>query len=199
MAPSRLPRKTVSARGGATRTPQQCHGLSIKLHCGSSLRWRCKLHCMLTTTLSSITTASWLGEVLLIVVLTGLDTWDLLLAPLPGLSGHACVYSYLSALNVFGRVLADVRQALTVRKVVAELVLLPWVLRARVEAGWRPCCPGAAGAGERRPRRVMVHGSSLHGPELEVRQTRDTACSAAASHVRYYVRILGSCRLSILL
>ena len=68
-----------------------------------------KLHCMLMTTLSSITAARWLQEpefkerareVLPMVVLTGLDTWDLLLAPLPWLSGHACVYSYLSALNV---------------------------------------------------------------------------------------------------
>ena len=51
------------------------------------------------------------GEVLPMVVLTGLDTWDLLLVPLPGLSGHACVYSYLSALNVMKnheRVLARV-------------------------------------------------------------------------------------------
>ena len=29
---------------GATRTPQKCLGLNIKLHCGSSLRWRCRLH-----------------------------------------------------------------------------------------------------------------------------------------------------------
>ena len=62
-----------------------------------------KLHCMLVTTLSSTTTARWpqepgrkerAGEVLPMVVRTELDTWDLLLAHLPGLSGRACVYSY---------------------------------------------------------------------------------------------------------
>ena len=58
-----------------------------------------KLLCIFITTVSSMTTARLLqepglkgraGEVLPMVVLTGLDAWDLLLAPLPGLSGHTC-------------------------------------------------------------------------------------------------------------
>ena len=65
-----------------------------------------RLHCMLMTTLSSIASARWLqerglkeraGEVLPVVVLTGLDTWDLFLAPLPL---PRLSYSYLYALNV---------------------------------------------------------------------------------------------------
>ena len=41
-------------------------------------------------------------------------------------------------------------------------------------------CQGAAAAGERRPRCVMVHDSPLHGPQLEVRQSRATACLGQA-------------------
>ena len=40
------------------------------------------------------------GEVFLPDELTGLDTRDIFLASFLGTSGHACVYSYQSALNL---------------------------------------------------------------------------------------------------